>query len=86
MHSSVTVNAHAVTLKDGAQVPDSCTVSRVESARLKESVSSRPLHITSAGWHWHGAQASCRGSHHETGRLTQTISLLNLIVILKACC
>ena len=53
-HSSVTVNAHAVTLKDGALVPDSCTVTRVESARLKELVSSWPLHITSAGWRWLG--------------------------------
>jgi len=85
-HSSVTVNAHAVTLKDGALVPDSCTVTRVESARLKELVSSWPLHITSAGWRWLGlawlgTQVPCRAryerSHHETGRLTLTLSLLN---------
>jgi hypothetical protein len=38
-------------LQGEAQVPDSCSVTRVESARFKELGSSWLLLITSAGWH-----------------------------------
>jgi hypothetical protein len=51
MHSSAAVVAYAVALEDEAQVPDSCSVTRVESARFKESGSSWLLLSTSAGWH-----------------------------------
>ena len=64
--------------KPEAQVPDSCSVSRVESARFKELVSSRPLFTTSAGWLRLLAlflflERGRRSSHHETGRLTLSL-------------
>jgi hypothetical protein len=54
----------------GAQVPDSCSVTRVESARFKESFSSRLLlTLQLAG----ACQCLCRCSHYEIGRLTKSL-------------
>ena len=80
MHSSAAVVAYAVALEDEAQVPDSCSVTRVESARFKESGSSWLLLSTSAGWHscertlrFAAWRVRVRVLHHETGRLTLSL-------------
>lgn len=70
MHSLATVVAMQWR-KGEAQVPDSCTDTRVESARFKELGSSWLLFITSAGWH--SCTSVCERPHHETGRLTLSL-------------